>query len=197
VHDLWVHQDKAFAAVGIFLVLRHLDDDKPLEGSNLRGRQAQAIGRVHGLQHIICQPPQVSVKGFHPAGLAAKNGIDAESTVVESDVSLPPEGMGDIAYPLFRYSKTFKKGPQEIAKHMADYAKNKESEFIEKTVASGPYINFYARTDRMTEIALEAVMEMERRYQLLEEAERRIEVLVKEEGGGLSFQPLEETPQGG
>jgi len=43
----------------------------------------------------------------------------------------------------------------------------------------------------------EGVRLSRRCYQLLEEAERRIEVLVKEEGGGLSFQPLEETPQGG
>lgn len=95
---------------------------------------------------------------------AVKNGVEVEYEVVESDISLPPEGMGDLAYPLFRYSKIFRKGPQEIARHVADYSEIRDFDFIEKIVASGPYVNFYACTDRMAEITLKAVMDLKEGY---------------------------------
>ncbi len=105
---------------------------------------------------------------------AVKNGIEAKYTVVESDISPPPEGMGDLAYPLFRYSKIFKKGPQDIALHIADYAEAIEFEFIRKVLPSGPYLNFHARTDIMTEITLKTVMEMRKNYGSLPHQSKKI-----------------------
>lgn len=48
--------------------------------------------------------------------------------------------MGDIAFPAFSLAKIKRMAPQAIAK---DIAQNVPSEFFEKVVATGPYVNFF------------------------------------------------------
>ena len=96
--------------------------------------------------------------------LALKKGIAGEQEIIESDLSRPPEDMGDLAYPLFRYSKEFREAPNIIAQDIAELADGKKLKFTEKIVASGPYINFYARKEKMAEYTLREIMEMGKGY---------------------------------
>lgn len=96
--------------------------------------------------------------------LAHKKGISGEHRIMESDLSHPPENMGDLAYPLFRYSKEFREGPNMIAQQIAESADENRPKFTEKVVASGPYINFYASKEKMAEYTLRAIMEMGKEY---------------------------------
>lgn len=50
---------------------------------------------------------------------------------------------GDFAMPMFILSKEMKKSPVDIAKEMQEKLSANKPEFIEKIIATGPYLNFY------------------------------------------------------
>ena len=53
----------------------------------------------------------------------------------------PQEDMGDFAFPCFQLSKIFRKAPNIIAQEVAE--KIKKTDFVSKTAAMGPYVNFF------------------------------------------------------
>ncbi|MBD3164703.1 arginine--tRNA ligase [Candidatus Woesearchaeota archaeon] len=65
-----------------------------------------------------------------------KKHIDSEIVL-----EIPPDAsLGDFALPCFQFSKKLKKNPAEIASGLKA---NLKSDFIEKTEAKGPYLNFF------------------------------------------------------
>ncbi len=56
-------------------------------------------------------------------------------------IEVPPNNMGDFAFPCFRFAKELRKSPQMIAMEMAE--KIERNECINSVKAVGPYINFY------------------------------------------------------
>ena len=53
----------------------------------------------------------------------------------------PQEDMGDFAFPCFQLAKIFRKAPNIIAQEVAE--KIKKTDFVSKTAAMGPYVNFF------------------------------------------------------
>ena len=78
-------------------------------------------------------------------------------------IEVPPSyDMGDYAFPTFRLAKTFRKAPNVIAQDLAqDIGK---SEYFEKVVNQGPYLNFYIDKKSMAESVLAEVMEKKETY---------------------------------
>ncbi|MBW3019062.1 arginine--tRNA ligase [Candidatus Woesearchaeota archaeon] len=62
----------------------------------------------------------------------------------EIKLEMPPEGLGDYAFPCFVLAKELKKKPAQIAEELAGKIK---IDFLEKVQAEGPYVNFYIKTD--------------------------------------------------
>lgn len=62
---------------------------------------------------------------------------------VKEDIKLeiPPEGLGDYAFPCFTLTRTWKKSPAQIAQELAQ--KIRKPTFVEKITATGPYVNFF------------------------------------------------------
>ena len=60
----------------------------------------------------------------------------------------PKEVAADLALPCFSLAKKLKKNPIEIAKEIA--AKFKKGVYIEKVEAVGPYVNFYAKWEKLS-----------------------------------------------
>ena len=58
----------------------------------------------------------------------------------EINLEIPPEGLGDYAFPCFVLAKTFKKSPIQIAQDLA--GKIKPNQLIEKVETKGAYLNF-------------------------------------------------------
>ena len=66
-----------------------------------------------------------------------------------------PEGKGDMALPCFAIAKRSGKGPAETAAHMAEGFKR--TEHIERAVAYGPYLNFFADRESFSELVLREI----------------------------------------
>lgn len=74
----------------------------------------------------------------------------AKHTKLKEDVvikllEVPPQGLGDYAFPCFILSKKLKKTPQDIAKSLAN--KIKLPKDIEKVEFKGSYLNFFVNKD--------------------------------------------------
>ncbi len=58
-----------------------------------------------------------------------------------SMIEVPPNNMGDYAFPCFKFAKEFKKSPNMISAEVAE--KIEPNEYIAEVKAVGPYLNFY------------------------------------------------------
>ena len=76
-------------------------------------------------------------------------------------VEIPPEGMGDYAFPCFTLSKEMKKSPAQIAEELAGKIK---IDFLEKVEADGPYVNFFVKTDAIVVKTVPSVLVEKENY---------------------------------
>ncbi len=87
------------------------------------------------------------------AELIAKNSSVAKETIMPL-LSVPPQGMGDYAFPCFIAAKAQKKNPIELAQELSKLIK---SDFLEKVEAKGPYLNFFISKGQLSNTALEGI----------------------------------------
>ena len=80
--------------------------------------------------------------------------ISVDSGEVSADITLemPPEGMGDFAFPCFVLAKAEKRNPAEAARELA--GKIEPGDGVTEVRAVGPYVNFFL--DR-TEVAADTL----------------------------------------
>jgi arginyl-tRNA synthetase len=70
-------------------------------------------------------------------------------------LEVPPDPqLGDYAFPCFTLAKTLRKAPPLIAKELAGKL---SADFLEKVVATGPYVNFFLKTSALARETLAAV----------------------------------------
>ena len=66
-----------------------------------------------------------------------------EQQTIQELLEVPPElALGDYALPCFALAKQLKKNPAQIAQELA---KEIQADFLERTEAKGPYLNFYLK----------------------------------------------------
>ncbi|QQK07527.1 arginine--tRNA ligase [Miniphocaeibacter halophilus] len=83
--------------------------------------------------------------------------LDISREEIISLIEIPPESsMGDYAFPVFKFAKTFKKAPNLIAEELA--GKLTKGEFFSNIVNTGPYINFFVNNELLTKEVLEGVL---------------------------------------
>ncbi len=70
--------------------------------------------------------------------IAKETSISKEEILLKLEV--PPQGMGDYAYPTFELAKVQKKSPTIIASAIAS---NISADFLENVQQNGPYVNFF------------------------------------------------------
>ncbi|MCD4666296.1 arginine--tRNA ligase, partial [archaeon] len=66
--------------------------------------------------------------------------LKKETKLKEIHLEVPPEGLGDYAFPCFILSKKLKKNPNEIAETLS---KKIKSPLISRVEVKGPYLNFF------------------------------------------------------
>lgn len=83
--------------------------------------------------------------------------LDMSREEITSLIEIPPEpSMGDYAFPVFKFSKIFRKGPNLIAE---DFVKKLSlNEYFSKIINMGPYINFFVNNELLTKEVLEGVL---------------------------------------
>ncbi|MFA6522406.1 MAG: arginine--tRNA ligase [Patescibacteria group bacterium] len=94
---------------------------------------------------------------------ALKYAIGKGYTVHPDLFETPPNPkFGDIAFPVFEYAKGLKRNPVEVATELA--AKIGPTEYIEKVVSAGPYVNFTFNTQTLTQEVLKEILASGEKY---------------------------------
>ncbi|MCJ7698178.1 MAG: arginine--tRNA ligase, partial [Thermoplasmata archaeon] len=87
-------------------------------------------------------------------------------------VEIPPEGMGDFAFPCFSLAPLLKKSPMEIAKEIvANIPKNK---WITTVEAKAGYVNFFIDTTCLTTATLQSILEKKDNYGYLPKKKKKV-----------------------
>ncbi len=87
------------------------------------------------------------------AELISKSSSTSKETILPL-ITVPPQGMGDYAFPCFVIAKTQKKNPVEVAH---DLSKLLKADFIERVESKGPYLNFFISKSILSSSALEGI----------------------------------------
>ncbi|NMA44751.1 MAG: arginine--tRNA ligase [Candidatus Diapherotrites archaeon] len=76
---------------------------------------------------------------------------------VDSLLTVAPKGLGDFAFPCFVLAKIQKKNPVQVASDVAKKLSEKETDFLEKIEAKGPYVNFFLKKEALSSVVLDNV----------------------------------------
>ncbi len=92
--------------------------------------------------------------------------------VQEIALELPPEGMGDFAFPCFSIAKDAGTKPDKIA---FEIVKNIEkSDLIDKVENVGSYVNFFLNAEKLKLIAMKTILERKEKYGFFNEKKEKI-----------------------
>ncbi len=84
------------------------------------------------------------------------SGLKKLGTETVLPVEIPPDGMGDFAFPCFPLAKELRKSPVEIAKAMAGHIGN--DPMFCKIESAGPYVNFHISPNELVGRTLVSVL---------------------------------------
>ena len=90
----------------------------------------------------------------------------------EIKLEIPPEGMGDFAFPCFSLAPLLKKSPMEIAKEIA--VKIPKNKWIKTVEAKGGYINFFINNTCLTAVTLQSILEKKNTYGYLPKKKKKV-----------------------
>jgi len=87
-------------------------------------------------------------------------------------LEIPPENMGDFAFPCFSLAPILKKPPTDIANDIvATIQKNK---WITKVETKGGYVNFYVENTYLISTTLDLIFEMKEKYGDLQKKHKKV-----------------------
>ena len=90
----------------------------------------------------------------------------------EIKVEIPPEGMGEFAFPCFSLAPLLKKSPMDIAKEIA--ANIPKNNWITTVEAKGGYVNFFIDTNCLTAATLQSILEKKDTYGYLPKKGKKV-----------------------
>lgn len=88
--------------------------------------------------------------------------LESMGTDVKLPLEIPPENMGDFAFPCFLLAKPLRRSPADIAKEISKHIE-KDAMFC-KTEAAGPYVNFHIEPTELTRVTMDSIMELREDY---------------------------------
>ncbi len=95
--------------------------------------------------------------------LELKNAMGKEfRPSLDEIISPPDERLGDLSFPCFSLAKSMSRSPVELASEIA--AKVEPGGYIEKAVATGPYVNFFLKRGTFARDVLFEIQKTEEEY---------------------------------
>jgi arginyl-tRNA synthetase len=93
---------------------------------------------------------------------------------IDFDVKLeiPPEGLGDFAFPCFSLASIAKKSPNEIAEDITKLLK--KTKWIENIESKGAYVNFFIDSKNLKMLTIKSILEKQKKYGKLENKNKKI-----------------------
>ena len=92
------------------------------------------------------------------------NNTNINCEELEGYIEIPPEDMGDYAFPCFRLAKELKKAPQVIAEELKAKIEAYENDAIERVEVVGGYLNFYINKDILIKETIEEIDSQKENY---------------------------------
>jgi len=90
----------------------------------------------------------------------------------EIKMEIPPEGMGDFAFPCFSLAPLLRKSPIEIAKDIA--VKIPKNKWIKTVEIKGGYINFFINSTCLNDATLQSILDKKNTYGYLPKKRKRV-----------------------
>jgi len=87
-------------------------------------------------------------------------------------LEVPPENMGDFAFPCFSLAPIIKKSPTDIANDIA--ATIQKNKWITKVETKGGYVNFYVENNYLISTTLDLIFEMKEKYGDLQKKHKKV-----------------------
>ena len=89
--------------------------------------------------------------------------LKKETNLQNIDLEIPPQHeMGDFAFPCFSLAKEWKKSPNEIAIELSK--KFKPGDLIREARAMGPYLNFFADRNVISQSTIKEILKQKEKY---------------------------------
>lgn len=91
-------------------------------------------------------------------------------------LEIPPENMGDFAFPCFFLASELKKSPNDIAKNLVDILSKEitKSKWVEKIETQGAYVNFYLDKKNLNISTLKSILDKKDEYGHLEKKKKKV-----------------------
>ena len=90
----------------------------------------------------------------------------------EIKVEMPPEGMGDFAFPCFPLTPVLKKTPNELAQEIT--IKIQKNKWITSVEAKAGYVNFFINKTYLTAVTLQSIIDMRDTYGYLPKKNKKV-----------------------
>lgn len=87
-------------------------------------------------------------------------------------IEIPPNKLGDFAFPCFTLSSILKKSPEVIALEISK--KIKKDKWIKKIEARGGYINFYLNLELIKKLTFEILFENKKKYGMFKDKNKKV-----------------------
>ncbi len=100
-------------------------------------------------------------------GVLAKLNYDCEVKL-----EIPPENMGDFAFPCFSLAPIAKKSPKDIAEDIAE--RIEKGKWVARIDTHGGYVNFYIDGERLASATLNSILEMKEEYGCLQKKNKKV-----------------------
>ena len=101
-----------------------------------------------------------------------KNTLNKLKYKCEIKVEIPPEGMGDFAFPCFQLSAIAKKSPNDIAKEIANNID--KTQWIDKVETKGAYVNFIINNEKLKYKTLKTILKKNKKYGFLKNKNKKV-----------------------
>lgn len=92
------------------------------------------------------------------------NNTNINCEELEGYIEIPPEDMGDYAFPCFRLAKELKKAPQAIAEELKIKIESSKNDVIESVEVAGGYLNFYINKNILIKDTIEEIDNQKENY---------------------------------
>ena len=97
------------------------------------------------------------------------NKLKYESKII---LEIPPEELGDFAFPCFSLAPIAKKSPNKISKEIVKLIDT--SIWVEKVETKGAYVNFFLNTNNLKNLTLKSIHEKQKYYGFLKKKNKRV-----------------------
>jgi arginyl-tRNA synthetase len=101
-----------------------------------------------------------------------KQSLDKLKFKCEIRIEIPPENMGDFAFPCFLLAPIVKKSPNKISKEIKENIE--KSKWIEKVEAKGAYVNFFLDKKNLKNLTMKSIFEKKENYGYHEKKKQKV-----------------------